>query len=104
MDRLDAASRRNSTLLSITIDCRLMSEAPHSCFGKNGQPVRAFSMKNLRITVQTASFWCNNAGQLRQLAREPVVNGPAGERLLELAGEYECLADKLVEDWAHARS
>jgi hypothetical protein len=62
-------------------------------------------MENLRTTVQTASFWCNNAEQLRQLAREPVINEPEkGERLLELAGEYERLADKVVVDWAHTRS
>jgi hypothetical protein len=61
-------------------------------------------MENLRKTVQAASFWSNNAGQLRQLASDAAISAPEGERLLELAGEYDCLADKLVENWSYTRS
>jgi hypothetical protein len=60
-------------------------------------------MKNLHATVQAASFWCNNAGQLRQLAMEADADRPNSERFIELAGEYDRLADKLVADWAHTR-
>ena len=58
-------------------------------------------METLGVTVQQAHFWRDSAGQLRELAHEPVRDGPAPEQLLKLAVEYERLADELVEDWAH---
>ena len=61
-------------------------------------------MENLRATVQEASFWCNNAGQLQQLVLEADTDRPERERFLELAGEYDRLADKLVADWARTRT
>lgn len=64
------------------------------------QPKRVAAMGRLSTTVEQARFWRESAGQLRQLAQAPNEEKPLPERLLELADEYERLADKLVEDWA----
>jgi hypothetical protein len=46
-------------------------------------------------TVQQAGFWRDSAGQLRQLAWAPLNDSPGPGRLLELAAEYERLADNI---------
>jgi hypothetical protein len=58
-------------------------------------------MERLSQAIERAHFWRDNAGQLRQLAQTPSVKLEA-PKLLELAVEYERLADKVVEDWARA--
>jgi hypothetical protein len=58
-------------------------------------------MESFGETVQEAHFWQDSAGQLRQIAHEPIREMPVSERLLALADEYERLADKLVENWGH---
>jgi hypothetical protein len=61
-------------------------------------------MEHLSTAVQEARFWRASAGQLRHLAQAKTRNKSQPKKLIELASRYERLADKLVEDWGHARN
>jgi hypothetical protein len=58
-------------------------------------------MERLSAAIEQAKFWRVSAGELRQLAEQPVSENAKPERLLKLAAEYERIADNLVTDWAH---
>jgi hypothetical protein len=51
---------------------------------------------NTSTKEEYAHFWRCNAGQLRLLAQARLSGESVSERLLELAGEYDRLADSLA--------
>jgi hypothetical protein len=60
--------------------------------------MRAHPPESGRPPTEQARFWRDNAEQLRQLSRAPTVDKPASEKMLELASEYDRLADDLDPD------